>query len=326
MLKQAQLIGTTCLLLVCTTAGAVYLWWQSTPQYALIEARRGYLDKDKHKFNRFVDVASLTTAFTEEIIFEPAERTPNLTKLQRVVGLAAIHGSRTKIDNSLIFQIQRLVRTESPKSEHCREDNNEDKAKIASDTTDDATPSVGKKPKFSSIIRQQWKKEKERLKKATIDRMREFALSRPDTLISRIFCAPVGHRATAVKEILAECGFLSKNFRSYALEKKGSKFIATLTFLSPRINNLVTVKLELERLREGPFGRYRIARLVNFKQTLNHLKYDTDKQMQDLVTYGLQDLNGQTLASKAKEVIRNIGSSAARLEKERQEMEFSDSD
>lgn len=325
MLKQAQLIGTTCLLLVCTTAGAVYLWWQSTPQFALIEARRGYLDKESRKFNRFVDVASLTTAFTEEIVFEPAERTPNLTKLQRVVGLGALHAARTKIDNSLIFQIQRLVRKESPKSMVPRDDDDDGKVKIATDTTDDVTlKSAHKKAKFSNIIRQEWKKEKERLKKATMDRMREFATLHPDTLINRIFCAPVGQRATAVKEILAECGFKSKNFRSYALEKKGTKFVATLTFLSPRINNLVNVKLELERLREGPFGRYRISRLVSFKQTLNHLNYDTDKQMQELVTYGLQDLNGQTLASKAKEVIKNIGSSAARLEKERQQLEVSD--
>ncbi len=324
MLKQAQLIGTTCLLLVCTTAGSVYLWWQSTPQYALIEARRAYLDKDKRKFNRFVDVASLTTAFTEEIIFEPAERTPNLTKLQRVVGLGALHEVRTKMDNSLIFQIQRLVRKEDPTCEQYRDDDNDNRTRLSDDTTDDGNRNFRRKAKFSSIIRQEWKKEKERLKKATMDRMREFATHHPETLINRIFCAPVGHRASAVKEILAECGFIAKNFRTYAFEKRGTKFIATLTFLSPRINNLVNVKLELERLREGPFGRYRIARLVNFKQTLNNLNYDTDKQMQDLVTYGLQDLNGQTLASKAKEVIKNIGSSAAKLEKEHQQMESSD--
>jgi hypothetical protein len=74
------------------------------------------------------------------------------------------------------------------------------------------------------------------------------------------------------------------------------------------------VKLEMERLQKGPFGRYRISRLVDFKQTLNHLNYNTDQQIQDLVAYGLQDLNGQTLASKAKEVLKNIGDSASQLD------------
>jgi len=191
---------------------------------------------------------------------------------------------------------------------------------------DDASPGTeysadGKKilsPKtsrFGFLVRQQWRKEKQRLKSATFERMNQFARKHPDTLINRIFAAPTGHRANAVKEILAECGFKGKNFKKYLLEKKGTKVIAHLTFFSPRINDLVTVKLEMERLKQGPFGRYRISRLVDFKKTLTNLNYDTDQQIQGLVAYGLQDLNGMTIAGKAKEVMREIGESVNAAER-----------
>jgi hypothetical protein len=143
--------------------------------------------------------------------------------------------------------------------------------------------------------------------------MAEFAKAHPHTIINRIFAAPVGGRANAIKQLLAECGFKGKNFKKYMLENKGSKVIAHLTFMSPRINDLVTVKLEMERLHQGPFGRYRISRLVNFKETLNHLKYDTDEQIQGLVAYGLRDLTGQTVAGQAKEVLKELEASAAKF-------------
>ncbi|MDZ4836022.1 MAG: hypothetical protein SGJ27_19770 [Candidatus Melainabacteria bacterium] len=367
MLKQAQLAGITIVLVVASTAGGVYLWWQSQPQFALLEARNGYLLRENKRFNKYVDVATLTTGFTEEIIFEPAEKTPNLTKLQRVIGLGALHAARTGIDNSLIFQIQRLVQegrqpkvdssveasvgaaetadqnaandgdgTTPDASPHetaagttgsgATESGGEAKGDKKCESMDDASPGTeysadGKKilsPKtsrFGFLVRQQWRKEKQRLKSATFERMNQFARKHPDTLINRIFAAPTGHRANAVKEILAECGFKGKNFKKYLLEKKGTKVIAHLTFFSPRINDLVTVKLEMERLKQGPFGRYRISRLVDFKKTLTNLNYDTDQQIQGLVAYGLQDLNGMTIAGKAKEVMREIGESVNAAER-----------
>lgn len=364
MLKQAQLAGITIVLVAASTAGGAYLWWQSTPQYALIEARKGYLEKESQKFNKYVDVATLTTGFTEEIIFEPAERTGNLTKLQRVIGLGALHAARTGIDNSLIFQIQNLVRKSRPvaiaqikpvvdptrdacdkaadkviekkiaradvrsgdnssrtnDTANSEKDKNSDGIVNGSKSNDETNGSVGdgeqrkpfwrSKPRgFGALVRLQWQKEKQRLKNATFERMSEFARKHPNSLINRIFAAPTGGRASAVKEILAECGFRASNFKKYQLEKKGTKVIAHLTFYSPRIKDLVTVKLELERIKQGLFGRYRISRLVDFKRTLNDLDYDTDSQIQGLVSYGLQDLNGQTIAGKAKEVMRAIDAS-----------------
>ncbi len=371
MRKQAQLATITIVLLAASTAGGVYLWWQSTPQFALVEARKGYIEKESDKFNKYVDVAGVTTGFTEEIIFAPAEKTPKLTKLQRVIGLGALRAARTGIDNSLIFQIQKLVKKCPPKanlSQLVRQDKNEsgagDRATARSgdsaesvdgkhlcaashDTADGVKPvesagtanggsaadqraekqTLGKvteqvenvehKPKgFATLVRMQWRKEKERLKHSTFERMSEFARKHPNTLINRIFAAPTGGRANAVKAILAECGFRASNFKKYRLEKRGSFVIAHLTFHSPRINDLVTVKFELERLRQGPFGRYRISRLVDFKSTLNRLNYDTDEQIQGLVAYGLQDLNGQTIASKAKAVIRELGESVRAAEED----------
>lgn len=359
-MKQVQLIGTTIILVAATTAGGAYLWWQSTPQFALLEARSGFLEKNRKKFNKYVDVATVTTGFTEELIFAPAEKTPNLTKLQRIVGLGALRAARTSIDNSLIYQIQRLVNkpnTAVASAANTGDEEDEGDIRDASDATTGGatgretgksladgtrttitttTTSVVKtadgkagtnsndepkivhpeRKKFSSLLRMAWKREKMRLKNLSFQRMAEFAKAHPDTIINRIFAAPVGGRANAIKQLLAECGFKGSNFKKYLLENKGSKVIAHLTFMSPRINDLVTVKLEMERLHQGPFGRYRISRLVNFKGTLNHLKYDTDDQIQGLVAYGLQDLTGQTVAGKAKEVLKELEESAAQFSDE----------
>jgi hypothetical protein len=356
MRKQAQLATITIVLLAASTAGGVYLWWQSTPQFALVEARKGYTEKESNKFNKYVDVAGVTTGFTEEIIFVPAEKTPKLTKLQRVIGLGALHAARTGIDNSLIFQIQKLVKkcpaqdhavVSSSSSDSTESVDGKHLCAGSDDTADGVKPvelastanggtladqkvekqALGKvteqvenvehKPRgFATLVRMQWRKEKERLKHSTFERMSEFARKHPNTLINRIFAAPTGGRANAVKAILAECGFRASNFKKYKLEKRGSFVIAHLTFHSPRINDLVTVKLELERLRQGPFGRYRISRLVDFKSTLNRLNYNTDEQIQGLVAYGLQDLNGQTIASKAKAVMRELGESVRAAEED----------
>ena len=357
-MKQVQLIGTTIIVVAATTAGGAYLYWQSTPQYALLEARNGFLEKNRKKFNKYVDVATVTTGFTEELIFAPAEKTPNLSKLQRIVGLGALRAARTNIDNSLIFQVQKLVnapkvsavaqsasaKSDADEDENGKEESGSATANGASDSKNsvdakqattvttttttvttaapDADPNALKGPKlihperkrFTSLIRMAWKKEKLRLKNLTFQRMAEFAKAHPNTIINRIFAAPIGGRANAIKQLLAECGFKGSNFKKCTFEQmKGSKVIAHVTFLSPRINDLVTIHLEMERLHQGPFGRYRISRLVNFKETLNHLKYDTDDQIQGLVAYGLQDLTGQTVAGKAREVLRDLEASAAQM-------------
>lgn len=298
MLKQAQLAGITITLVVASTAGGILLWWQSTPQFALLEARKGFVSKERKRFNTYVDVATLTTEFTEELIFAPAEKTPGLTKIQRLIGLGALKSTRTKIDNSLIFQVQNLVGGAANSS-----------SEIATAGSDPVSePAEDSRPKkFTSLFRRELKKEKERMKNAVLEKMSEYARMHPDDIISRIFSAPRGHRASAVKELLAECGFKGSNFKTYRLERKGHNCVTHLTFHSPRINDLVTVKLEMERVREGVFGRYRIVRLVDFKRTLNDLKYDTDQQIQGLVAYGLHDLNGHTLAGQAKAVLKGLG-------------------
>lgn len=349
-MKQVQLIGTTIILVAATTAGGAYLYWQSTPQYALLEARSAFLEKNRKKFNKYVDVATVTTGFTEELIFAPAEKTPNLSKLQRIVGLGALRAARTNIDNSLIFQVQKLVNTPkvapqaqpgSPQAEIGEDDDEEKGGSKTATTGSDIKTSADKQTtvtttttvaasaakasdgpkliqperrKFTSLLRMAWKKEKSRLKNLTFQRMAEFAKAHPNTIINRIFAAPIGGRANAIKQLLAECGFKGSNYKNCTFEKmKGSKVIAHVTFMSPRINDLVTINLEMERLHQGPFGRYRISRLINFKQTLNHLKYDTDGQIQGLVAYGLQDLTGQTVAGKAREVIKDLEASVAQL-------------
>lgn len=306
MQKQLLLFVISIVLVVASLAAVVYLWWQSTPQYALLQVRRAYREKDQDAFNKYVDVANLATSFSEEIIFGPAERTPGLTKLQRFIGLGTLKSTRLKIDNSLIYQIQRLVKDNQPS-----QISNDDQ--LSTTDSGDLKYAPQPPPKLGHIISEEWQKEKKRLKEQVLQRMLEFARRTPEKIVHRIFAAPTGTRATAVKEIIAECGLTKDNFRSYNLEHIGPKAVAYLNFFSPRVKKIVAVKIELDRMRDGPLGSYRISRLVAPKDTLNELGFNTDEEVQSMLAYGLQDLNKDTLATSAKTVIKNISTSVAKV-------------
>ncbi len=305
MHKQLSLFVLSLIIVGASLAGVVFLWWQSTPQYCLLEVRRAYREKDQDDFNKYVDVANLVSSFSEEVLFNPAEKTPGLTKVQRMIGLSALEATRLKIDNSLIFQVQRLVKE--------KDQDNLTSSNTDSGTADDGVRYAEPPPqKMTNVISQEWQKEKKRIKDHVYQRMLDFAGRCPEKIIYRVLAAPTGTRATAVKDIIAECGLVGKNFKRYKLEYIGPKVVAHLYFMSPRVNKEISLRLELERVREGPLGSYRVSRLIAFKDTLKELGYHTDEEVQSLLAYGLADLNKETLTSAAKTLIKNVGQSAAR--------------
>lgn len=301
-----RVIAMVCVgLILAGAAWAGYLWWTTTPQFALSQIRDSIKTRDAKTFNKFVDVAQLVTRFTDDVIFVPAERTKNLTRFQRAVGLGAFRIAKVSIDNALIFQIQKWI-SEKPVDAGSLEPENE-----RPDPPDRAE--VPENPPISSILRDELKLEKERLKERTYRRMVEYAVTQPDTLVHRIFVAPEGGHRNTVRKIFRDYGFQKKNLKKVDLNMVGGggKCLCTLHFECPVSGKLVPVTFELLRDNTNPLSRFRVTRLIRADETFAAAGEDADQQVQGLVAHGLAGVTFSGVIKETKSIFMRVTDRAA---------------
>ncbi|MCA9800964.1 MAG: hypothetical protein KC777_03205 [Cyanobacteria bacterium HKST-UBA02] len=290
-------------LILALTAGTGYLWWTTTPQFALTQIRDSIKSRDPKTFNQFVDVAQVVTCFTDEVIFSPAERTRNLTRFQRAVGLGAFRIAKVSIDNALIFQIQKWI-SEKPV----------DPSSIELESEQPGSPDQAEVPEnapISSILRDELKLEKERLKERTYRKMVEYAATQPDTLVHRIFVAPEGGHRNTVRKIFRDYGFQKKNLKKVDLNMVGEKCLCTLHFDCPVSGRLVPVTFELLRDNTSPLSRFRVTRLIRANETFAAAGEDADQQVQGLVAHGLAGVTFSGVLKETKSIFMRVTDRAA---------------
>lgn len=279
-----------------------------------MQAAQGLFGHDPSKFNKFVDVATLVSRFTEDVIHEPSDKTPNLTKVQRTVGLGAVKSARTFIDNKLICQLQNIVKYDSTRPELAREpqEDGDEKAVVVN----------GSGPKsFARALMDKLKEEKTRFKEATLRKMLDYSYEHPKLVVSKILIASLTREKGGIKAILNDYGFKKANYKGHALKRVGKDYICSLKFFSPKINDLVVVDVRLERPFYDQFGPYQITGFVNIKRSFLTLGEDTDKQIQGLVAYSFDGLTKESIAQVAKDVIRDVGEKIEKSEEKDVEAE-----
>lgn len=288
------------MLIVPIAWGAMY-WWRSTPEYCVMQAAQGLFGHDPSKFNRCVDVATLVSRFTEDVLHEPADKTPNLTKVQKTFGLGALKSARTVIDNKLICQLQNIVKYDATRpalAPESDEEYEESKLLIVSN--------AGPKS-FARALMEELKVEKTRLKEATLQKMLDYSYEHPKLVVSKILIASLTREKGGIKAILNDYGFKKANFKGHSLKRVGKDYICSLKFFSPHINDIVIVDMRLERPFNDQFGPYQITSFVDIKRSFKTLGEDTDGQIQGLVAYSLDGLTKDSIAQVAKAVIREVG-------------------
>lgn len=300
--KRVIVMACVCLILA-GAAGAGYLWWTTTPQFALTQIRDSIKTRDAKTFNKFVDVAQLVTRFTDDVIFVPAERTKNLTRFQRAVGLGAFRIAKVSIDNALIFQIQKWI-SEKPGDGCSLEPESE-----RPDSPERAK--VPENPPISSILRDELKLEKERLKERTYRKMVEYAATQPDTLVHRIFVAPEGGRRNTVRKIFRDYGFQRKNLKKVDIDMVGEKCLCTLHFDCPVSGRPVPVTFELLRDNTSPLSRFRVTRLIRADETFAAAGENADQQVQGLVAHGLAGVTFSGVIQETKSILMRVTDRAA---------------
>lgn len=266
-----------------------------------MQAAQGLFGHDPSKFNRCVDVATLVSRFTEDVLHEPADKTPNLTKVQKTFGLGALKSARTVIDNKLIWQLQNIVKYDATRpalAPGSNEDDDESKLLIVS--------RAGPKS-FARALMEELKVEKTRLKEATLQKMLDYSYEHPKLVVSKILIASLTREKGGIKAILNDYGFKKANYKGHTLKRAGKDYICSLKFFSPHINDIVIVDLRLERPFNDQFGPYQITSFVDIKRSFKTLGEDTDGQIQGLVAYSLDGLTKDSIAQVAKAVIREVG-------------------
>lgn len=300
----------TLMLIVPIAWGAIF-WWHSTPEYCVMQAAQGLFGHDPRKFNRFVDVVSVVSGFTEEIIHEPADKTPSLTKVQKTFGLGALKSARTVIDNKIVFQLQNIVKYDESRPTLAREPQEDDKAVVVN--------ACGPKS-FARALMEELKEEKTRFKEATLRKMLDYSYAHPKLVVSKILIASLTREKGGVKAILNDYGFKKANYKGHTLKRIGRDYICSLKFFSPHINDFVIVDMRLERPFYDQFGPYQITSFVNIKRSFKTLGEDTDGQIQGLIAYSFDGITKDSIAQAAKDVIRDVGQKIDKSE-EKDELE-----
>ncbi|MEZ4533634.1 MAG: hypothetical protein R3D26_01285 [Cyanobacteriota/Melainabacteria group bacterium] len=322
-MKQGRLLSFSFILMLGYLG---YLWWTTTPYHALREVRRSLAMHDQKAFNKYVDVAGIVTTFTDEIIFEPAKTTENLTKFQRVVGLGALGMARIPINNSMIFQIQKWVQGRQGRKNHRKgkdkntadtpnpdigTDFDEDDEDLVEDEREEALEALEEAPSFKQVLSKEIKFEVDRLKNSSLDKMVEYARLHPDTLVNRIFVSPRGKRRNSFRRILGHYGFRRKNIKQVEINQAGDRYICILHFQNPDSGLDVPVHFELRREGKDLLDHYRVKRILKVKETFALLGEDTDKQVQGLVSHGLEGLSFQSAVEETRNFFNRVRKKAA---------------
>lgn len=331
-MKQARLLSFSFIMMLGYLG---YLWWTTTPYHALREIRRSLNMHDQKAFNKYVDVAGIVTTFTDEIIFEPAKNTKDLTKFQRVVGLGALGMARIPINNTMIFQIQKWVqgrpgRKNSGKGEGKNtvgtgppgagvqnqnqikdEDENENDDDLIEDEREEALDAIEEAPSFKKVLTTEIKFEVDRLKNASLDKMVDYARLHPDTLVNRIFVSPRGKRRNSFRKILGHYGFRRKNIKQVEINRAGDRYICILHFQNPDSGLDVPIHFELRREGGDLLDHYRVKRILKVKETFALMGEDTDKQVHGLVSHGLQGLSFQSAMEGTRNFFNRVRKKAA---------------
>lgn len=326
-IKRILLVISPLLVLFAVLGVVGYFWWQTTPYYAFQQIGTAALNSDSTTFKKYVDVQNLVSSFTEEVFFEPARNTPDLSTFQKEIGLGAIEMARGPLDRALVGGIERWVATPKQKASVSRDQNEFERARrleqflgqrlaadhsnlilcgYESDTIAD----------FTNTLKTELQSDAGKLKQQTYRRMHEYASAHPEALINKIFSASAQNRGTVIKEVVAQLGLDAKNFRGISSYESFGNQICDVRFYSPKVSRVVTLSIEMiQQNADGLLVPLKVSKLVAVKRTLMELGEDSEKQVQALVAYGLQDVT-------TKNALHGTGNALKRLGKQESTQRF----
>ncbi len=339
--KRVLIISLSVLVSLMVFGAAFMTWWIHTPLYALQQAGFAIVQHQPKQFQEVVDVETIVTLLTEEVLYTPAVQTPGLSEFQRYVASGAIVTLREKIDNALINKIDswvskskayrsdesplhpplrtvyaphRFIQADAYNIEYATADDNNELA--VEDGYSEMEPYIVPVADQGGLdwrglartVGKELKTEQEDVKHLVARRMYEYAYAHQDTFVGRIFSNPRQERARFMKSLVTEYGFQPSNFKKLYLHRDQEKEICTAEFFCPKRNALVPISVELIPIDPSALlSKWRIVRIWKPKDTLRALGEDTDQQIQEMVAYSLQDVTSRNAWQRTGNLLKRIG-------------------
>lgn len=315
--KRILLIVSPLLVLFAVLGVIGYFWWQTTPYYALQQIGTAAMNSDSATFNKYVDVQNLVSSFTEEVFFEPARNTPDLTTFQKEIGIGAIEMARGPLDRALVNAIQQWVAAPKKKTSYFRDLQEVQRAQSLPMQRESAdhpflvfcSAESETIRDFTNTLKAELQSDAGKLKQQTYRRMHEYANAHPEGLINKLFSASAAqNRGAIAKEVVAQLGLDAKNFRGINCYESFGSQICDVKFYSPKVANEVTISIELtQQGGDGLLVPLKVSKMISIKRTLLELGEDSEKQVQALVAYGLQDVTTKNALHETGNALKRLG-------------------
>ena len=263
-----------------------YLYWISTPFYALQQAGIAAVRHDLETFETYIDVPEFVDNLLDDLLVKPAQTTPGLTSLQMETGRETVTLAKATLKDQLINKIRNSI-----SGGNLQEGRYSSFSDFGPDAAVAQVPiAQSKASDLQGIFRAAGTElghEAGKLKNETYVRLTQCARQQPKTLTGKLLGSPPQVVGFTAKLLIDEYGFTKDNFRGPAgctskTDDKGySRATAGFKFYSPKAGKEITVDIGL--YQTSMFGGWRVYCIENIPNLMMQLNEDYEYQVHSLM-------------------------------------------
>ncbi|MCC7528870.1 MAG: hypothetical protein IT342_10125 [Candidatus Melainabacteria bacterium] len=278
-----------------------YLYWITTPLYALQEAGIAAARHDLTAFEKRVDIDAFVDNLIDELLVTPAKTTPDLTSLQRETGNEAVAFAKGTLRGQLINTIRRSIGGFASKEGRFTgyHPSFGADAAIAGNNSD-----MHDVQGFIRAAGKELGREAGKLKNETYVRLTACARQQPKTITGKLLGSPPQIVGFQAKLLLAEYGFTKDNFKGLAGcetktdEQGNTSSQAGFKFYSPKAGKEIVVQLGL--YKNSYFGDWKVYKIANLPELMMSLNEDYEYQVHSLMTCALHGVTSQAVNDEVR--------------------------
>ncbi len=284
-----------------------YLYWITTPLYALQEAGIAFARHDLADFEKRVDIESFVDNLIDDLLVTPARTTPDLTSLQKETGNEAVAFAKGTLRAQLINTIRKSISGGTSQEGRFTSYHRSFGADAAFAGNN---PDMHDVQGFIRAAGKELGREAGKLKNETYVRLTACARQQPKTITGKLLGSPPSLVGFAAKLLIAEYGFTKDNFKGLAgCETKtdaqgNTSSQAGFKFYSPKVGKEVVVKLGL--YKNSYFGDWKVYKISNVPELMMSLSEDYEYQVHSLMTCALYGVTNQAVNDEVRGLTNRI--------------------
>ncbi len=277
-----------------------YLYWVTTPFYALQEAGIAAARHDLAAFEKRVDIDVFVDNLIDDLLVKPAKTTPDLTPLQRETGNEAVALAK----GTLQFQLSNAIKKSIG-------DNNSREGRYISyhrnfgpDAAIAGNADLHDVQGFFRAAGKELGHEAGKLKNETYTRLTACARQQPKTITGKLLGSPPQIVSFQAKLLIDEYGFTKDNFKGLAgCESKtdaqgNTSSLAGFKFYSPKAGKEIVVQLAM--YQNSFLGDWKVIKIANLPELMMNLNEDYEYQVHSLMACALYGVTDQAVHDEVR--------------------------